>query len=229
VGGSVVATGVSAVRTVAHLARRRRGHPHRRRLLVASTVTVAMLLTACGSGEEVAGDDPDQAGADLVAEEDTGERVEEGADEVAAEPAPEADSTEDADENEGGVRAHRPPDDAEAFADCGSIGEQVPGAVIRFPDEDVSGSLDAGAGPVTVEVVGCGNTFEANVQWEAYHGDNRTPTLEGHTMGGTMGDWGAFSIAETYWTPGDWTVVVFEIDAESGERREYDEVTFTVG
>jgi hypothetical protein len=193
----------------------------RRWRLVLLAGATALLVVACG-GEEAGEDDPEAAGPELGADEESA-----GA---AAEPSPEVDTTEDdADAGEGGVREHRPPEDPDAFADCGSIGEDDPGAVIRFPSDDVSGSLDAGTGPVTVEVVGCGNTFEANVQWEAFHGDNRSPTLEGNTMGGTMGDWDTFSIVETYWTPGDWTVVVFEMDAESGDRREYDQVTFAVG
>ncbi len=190
----------------------------RRAVLVAAA---AALLVACGGEEapEDQGDDPESAAAsEEPAEEEP----------VAAPEEDEPADAEGADEEpteEGGLQEHRPAEDAESFADCGSIDEDAPGAVIRFPDD----GSDAGDGPVTVEVVGCGNTFEANVQWEAYHGNNTAPTLEGHTMGGTMGDWGAFSITETYWTPGDWTVVVFEIDAESGDRVEYDEVTFTVG
>lgn len=221
-GTSVVAS--EAGRSCPAEPRGRVGHqrPSRRWHVVLLAGAAALLLAACGGGEEAGEVDPEAAGPELGADEES--------EDAAAEPTPEADTTEeDADEGEGGVREHRPPDDPDAFADCGSIGEDDPGAVIRFPNDDVSGSLDAGSGPVTVEVVGCGNTFEANVQWEAYHGDNRTPTLEGHTMGGTMGDWDTFSIVETYWTPGDWTVVVFEIDAESGDRREYDQVTFTVG
>lgn len=188
------------------------------------------VLAACGGGEEapeLTVEDPGVSaeGDDAVGE--TGDAEGEDADQAGS-TEDDADASEDDAEANGGVREHRPPEDAESFADCGSIDTMDPGARIVFPHEDVSGSLDAGPGPVTVEVVGCGNTFEANVQWEAYHGQDANPTLDGFTMGGTMGDWGAFSIAETYWTPGDWTVVVFEIDAESGERREYDEVTFTV-
>jgi hypothetical protein len=196
-------------------------HRRLRRRPVLVVVALAVLLVACGRG------DPEDG---IAIEDVTEPSVSEGV----VEPPPEEESAEPPEEEpeeeveEGGVRNHRPPDAAAAFAGCDRIDDAAPGAVIRFPSEEVAGSLDAGSGPVTVEVVGCGNTFEANVQWEAYHGQNRNPTLEGHTMGGTMGDWGTFSIAETYWTPGDWTVVVFEVDAESGERREYDRVTFSV-
>jgi hypothetical protein len=184
---------------------------------------LSLLLTACGGSEEQPlGAAPEELSEELVEEP---EAPAEGApDEMGPE-----DGTAEEEPEEGGIREHRPPEEAASFADCGSIDDDDPGAVIRFPSEDVPGSLDAGTGPSTVEVVGCGNTFEANVQWEAYHGENRDPTLEGHATGGTMGDWRAFSITETYWTPGDWTVVVFEIDAESGERVEYDQVTFSVG
>ncbi len=178
---------------------------------------VVLLVVACGGGEQAGELSVDELDAEVEAPAEPVEEPESVEEEPAEEPV-----------EEGGVREHRPPQDAETFADCGSIDDRDPGAVIVFPSDDVAGSFDAGPGPVTVEVVGCGNTFEANVQWEAYHGQNRTPTLEGHTMGGTMGDWGAFSVAETYWTPGEWTVVVFEIDAESGERVEYDRVTFAV-
>ncbi len=203
------------------------------RSLVRAGVILGLLtlLAACG-GDEAA---PDLTVEDTVvsAEDDgeVGETTDAGSEDADGAGAPEddADGDEDEAEESGGVREHRPPEEAESFADCGSIDTMDPGARIVFPHEEVADSLDAGPGPVTVEVVGCGNTFEANVQWEAYHGQNANPTLEGFTMGGTMGDWGAFSIVETYWTPGDWTVVVFEIDAESGERREYDEVTFSVG
>lgn len=194
---------------------------------------LSLLLVACGEGDEAA--TAQDEGPDLAPEteapddEDDAPAQEDDASTEGDESDDSAEGDDDEPAEEGGVREHRPPEEAETFADCGSIDDADPGAVIRFPSEDVAGSLDAGDGPVTVEVVGCGNTFEANVQWEAYHGTNSTPTLEGHTMGGTLGDWGAFSIAETYWTPGDWTVVVFEMDAESGDRVEYDEVTFTVG
>lgn len=190
---------------------------------------LAALLVACGRGD---GDDLaiDDAGTgEQATPEDTAQESTDGDADPDVSDEGAADDDAGTDDGNGGVGEHRPPDDAESFADCGSIDTMDPGARIVFPSDDVAGSLDAGPGPVTVEVVGCGNTFEANVQWEAYHGQNANPTLEGFTMGGTMGEWGAFSITETYWTPGDWTVVVFEIDAESGERREYDEVTFTVG
>ncbi len=52
------------------------------------------------------------------------------------------------------------------------------GATIVFPSDEGDGWLDAGPGPVTVEVVGCSDTFEANLQYEAYHGQN------------TLGTWG---------------------------------------
>ena len=199
------------------------GHGARRTV---AAVVLALLAMACGGGD--AADDPS-------IDDPAGTGVEPSSDEEAAEFATDPDGdagsedpSEETNEDEGGVREHRPPEDAESFADCDRIDAMDPGARIAFPSADVDGSLAAGPGPVTVEVVGCGNTFEANVQWEAYHGQNATPTLEGVALGGTMGDWGAFVISETYWTPGDWTVVVFELDAESGERREYDDVTFTV-
>ena len=100
--------------------------------------------------------------------------------------------------------------------------------MILFPDADDPASLEAGPGPVTVEVAGCSDTFEANLQYDAFHGQDTSPTLSGFTSGRTLGTWDAFSSSETYWTPGSWTVEVFVDDAESGNRVEYDEVTFTV-
>lgn len=123
---------------------------------------------------------------------------------------------------------HRPDGAARGSVDCSAVTTPSPGAAIFFPDASDPASLQAGPGPVTVEVVGCSDTFEANVQYDAFHGQNSTPTLSGFTQGGTLGTFGEFTFEETFWTPGDWTVVVFEIDAESGDRVEYDQVTFTV-
>ena len=126
---------------------------------------------------------------------------------------------------ENGITTLRP--SSESVVDCESIDDQAAGAVLAFPTDD-DGPLDAGPGPVTVEFVGCSNTFEANLVYDAFHGENRNPTLTDHTTGGTMGNWSAFSFEETFWTSGDWTVVVYEDDAASGERREYDQVSFAV-
>ena len=230
VGGAIVDATVGEVGAETRGVSRGVGRSVRRRgRRVALLASVALVLVACGDGEDVGEVDAQEAGPELAPGSEEPAEAAEDTEPASPEDAEEDEPADDEDAGEGGVREHRPPEEPEAFADCGAIDDDAPGAVIRFPSEEVAGSLDAGDGPVTVEVVGCGNTFEANVQWEAYHGEDRNPTLEGHTMGGTMGDWGAFSIAETYWTPGDWTVVVFEIDAASGDRVEYDEVTFAVG
>jgi hypothetical protein len=181
-----------------------------------------LALAACG------GDD-DTAEADTAADET------EASDSADTDPAP--DDEPDASEAEGsngvaagvteenGMATLRPPE--EATPDCDGIDELAPGASLAFPTDD-AGMLDAGPGPVRVEFVGCSNTFEANLVYDAFHGADRSPSLTGFTAGGAMGDWGAFSFEEIFWTPGEWTVVVYEDDAESGDRQEYDQVTFSI-
>lgn len=180
-----------------------------------AAVLFALALVGCG-GEDA---------ADLDAP--AGDTAEDGAAEAAtttepaAEPPP-AIEPEHTDEN--GVAAVRP---GEADLDCGAVDEVAPGAELAFPtDED--GMLDAGAGPVTVEFIGCSNTFEANLVYDAFHGEDRNPSLTGNTTGGTLADWAAFTFEETFWTPGEWTVVVYENDAATGERQEYDQVSFSI-
>jgi hypothetical protein len=206
-----------------------------RRLVLAAAA--ALLLTACGGGDDApAADGQDAALVDEDAEEASNGQDVSGAatDDPDAAAAPDdaaADEPDDAaaeQTGDGGVAEHRPPAEAQAKLDCDAVSASPPGAVIVFPSGDGAGWLDAGPGPVTVEVVGCSDTFEANLQYEAFHGQNSTPTLSGFTQGGTLGTWGAFSFEETYWTPGDWTVVVFDDDAATGDRVEFDEVTFTV-
>lgn len=208
-----------------------------RRLALATGV--AFLLAACGGGDEL----PEADGQDaaLVDEQDSDEAGGEdglagAGDDVDDDPtatdapaeADDPDEAADEDADDGGIAQHRPPAEAQALVDCDGVTASPPGAIIVFPSDEGDGWLDAGPGPVTVEVVGCSDTFEANLQYEAFHGQNSSPTLSGFTQGGTLGTWGAFSFEETYWTPGDWTVVVFDDDAETGDRVEFDEVTFTV-
>lgn len=194
----------------------------------------ALLVVACGGPDDgvdddgLAGSSDTTDGSDAL---DVAEDTDEPADDVPADTAEQTDEADEADDeatDDGGLRAHRPPAEAEGLADCSAVTEDPPGAVIVFPSDHDPAWLEAGPGPVTVEVIGCSDTFEANLQYEAYHGQNSSPTLDGFTQGGTLGEWGAFSFEETYWTPGDWTVVVFDDDAESGQRVEFDEVTFTV-
>lgn len=221
--------------------RRGRGRHH----LAVAGVGVAVLLAGCGDDEMVVEDGTDATDVtDVVDEEgeDAGGATDDGAEESTDEDAAGdtesgddegAEDTDDAGEQDGeqedadedtGFAQHAAPDSI----DCSNITEESVGAVILFPDADDASTLDAGPGPVTVEVAGCSDTFEANLQYEAYHGQDANPTLSGFTSGGTMGNWEAFSISETYWTPGPWTVIVFDDDAESGERVEFDEVTFTI-
>jgi hypothetical protein len=194
---------------------------------------IAVVAAACGDG----GDTIEIDGAAATGSDDTGAVDAEGEADPAEEDATgEDDTAEDAAEDEPepeaggdeGLAAHRPSGAARAAIDCGAVANPVAGALIAFPNSDNPDTLQAGPGPVTVEVVGCSDTFEANVQYDAFHGQDSVPTLSGFTMGGSLGAWDVFSFEETYWTPGDWTVVVFVDDAESGDRVEYDQVTFTV-
>jgi hypothetical protein len=209
------------------------------RRLVAVAATLALLLAACGS------DDPDTDAAGITVEDTTDDPADdvaepgsddadgsatdpdEATDGASTEAAEDADADADEPAGAGGPSEHRPPPAGEP--DCAAVSASPPGAIISFPSDDDPSWLDAGPGPVTVEVVGCSDSFEANIQYDAFHGQDTTPTLSGFTEGGTLGTWGAFSFEETYWTPGDWTVVIFVDDAASGNRVEYDEVTFTVG
>ena len=111
--------------------------------------------------------------------------------------------------------------------ECLQIYSDEPGASIVFPDSNVI-THDAGISPAKVTVIGCSNTFEAAVVYEFYHGSNADPTIEGHTMGGAYGDWAEFTFTETLWTPGEWTILVLEQDAATGDRVVYDEVFVTV-
>ena len=215
------------------------GRPSSRHRVVAVATALALLVAGCGE------DEPDGDAAGITVEDGTDdaadpttETTEAGSDtdpattEAAdgAEDATSADTSGDDGTEEaaasGSPNEHRPPPAGEP--DCPAVTAAPPGAIISFPSDADPSWLDAGAGPVTVEVVGCSDSFEANIQYDAFHGQNTTPTLSGFTEGGTLGNWGEFSFEETYWTPGDWTVVIFVNDAESGNRVEYDEVTFTV-
>ena len=200
---------------------------------LAAFVVGALLVAGCGADDGEGIEVEDGVGSAASAEEGDAESgtVEPADDDADGATDAEDDATTGDDEaasedttGESGFPEHAPP----APLACAGIDEASPGAIILFPDADNPATLEAGPGPVTVVVEGCSDTFEANVEYEAYHGQNANPTLSGFTSGGTLGNWEAFSISETYWTPGEWTVVVFELDAESGDRVEYDEVTFTV-
>lgn len=205
----------------------------RSRRLLWLLAVIALAATACGGDDDtVAVEDAatdDVATTDEDADDgDSAQAPEAGESDAddAVEPATE-DTAEQADEVDDDGE-HRPSEALRSTIDCSTVATSGVGATILFPDSNDPASLQAGPGPVTVEVVGCSDTFEANVQYDAFHGQDTTPTLSGFTQGGTLGSWEEFSFEETYWTPGDWTVVVFVDDAESGNRVEYDQVTFTV-
>ena len=204
---------------------------------LASVMILALALAACG--DEDADDAEGLAVEDLEELDDDADDLDDPDDAEVEDPdadvedegtddADDADTTTD-DENgeDRELTTHQAPADAEP--DCAAIDQQEPGATIAFPSPDGDGWQDAGDSPVSVEVVGCSNTFEANLQYEAYHGQDSSPTLEGFTMGGTMGNWEEFRFEETFWTPGEWRIVVFEYDAASGDRQDYDEQTFVIG
>ncbi|MEX2551347.1 MAG: hypothetical protein WD638_14090 [Nitriliruptoraceae bacterium] len=183
--------------------------------------------------EDVAGEEPDAAGdgeaagdGDADAEPDPDPAPDGDAD---AEPDPDPAPDEPADApTTSATGEHRPPPAAQASADCTTVTDPPPGAIIAFPADTDPTWLDAGPGPVLVEFIGCSESFEANLQYEAFHEQDTSPTLSGITEGGTLGTWDSFGFEETFWTPGDWTVVVFVNEGSSGARVEYDEVTFTV-
>lgn len=185
----------------------------------------ALILVSTGCGGDGGPAEAEPSGAET-------EVVEDGADADGADDGAE-DGQGDTDEGvipadvteEEGMATMRPP--ADAVPECENIEQLEPGASLTFPTDD-AGMLDAGPGPVRVEFVGCSNTFEANLVYDAFHGQDTSPSLTGFTMGGSMGDWGAFSFEELFWTPGEWTVVVYEDDAATGDRQEYDQVTFSI-
>lgn len=207
-------------------------HRWRRSWLVALT---ALAAVACG-GDEPAEEAADAASeADDTASDDT-QTADDQADDAASDDtqsvdddADDADDESDAGADEGtttsqGPAELRPTGGGPSDADCAANNTQQPGAEITFPSDGVT----AGNSPVTVEVVGCSNTFEANLQYEVFHDQNTSPTLDGFTSGGTLGTWASFSLEETYWTPGTWRVEVFENNANTGARDLYDTVSFTV-
>lgn len=53
------------------------------------------------------------------------------------------------------------------------------------------------------------------------------PAITGHTMGGAYGEWAEFRFTETL-APGEWTILVGEQDASTGELVYYDAVPVTV-
>lgn len=180
---------------------------------------IALAAASCGGGDDtVAIEDVGATDVATDAEED-----DDSAGTQVAEPGEGADTATVDDDGE-----HRPSEALRATIDCDTVATSGAGASILFPDSSDPASLQVGTGPVTVEVVGCSDTFEANVQYDAFHGQDTQPTMSGFTSGGTLGSWEEFSFEETYGTAGDWTVVVFVNDAESGNRIEYDQVTFTV-
>jgi hypothetical protein len=187
----------------------------------------AVVVVACGGAE----DPPAGGGSEAGSGPDTSE-------EAPQEPAvgegpgfdePDGGSVQEGSVDQGsaaGPTEHRP---AEGFSpDCSAFDGDAPGASLVFPDEGDPAWGGAGVSPVTVEFVGCADTYEANVAYEAFHGEDRRPTLSGSTMGGTLGDWAEFRFEETFWTPGEWRVELVEVDAEDGERRVHDEIRFTV-
>jgi hypothetical protein len=190
------------------------------------------LLVLAGCGDD---DGSAAAGTNDAGSEASNEAAGDDAGDADPDTDPDAEPDEGADDSdtlvpaevveENGMATLRPPDDT--ASDCGDLDQLDPGASFAFPTDD-DGILDAGPGPVRVEFVGCSNTFEANLVYDAFHGEDLGPTLTESTMGGSMGDWEAFSFEEIFWTPGRWTVVIYEDDAATGDRQEYDRVTFSI-
>lgn len=214
--------GRHVLRPIHHFVPRTKGHSPRLLWILA---VVALAAASCAGEGTV--DVQDEAADDVATAEDDAETQEpepaepdESSDNDAAD-LPSGDEIDDDGE-------HRPSMALRSTIDCNAIATSGAGATIVFPDSNDPSSLQVGAGPVTVEVVGCSDTFEANVQYDVFYGQDTQPTISGYTEGGTLGSWEEFSFEETYSTPGDWTVVVFVNDANSGNRVEYDQITFTV-
>ncbi|MFA9429047.1 Gmad2 immunoglobulin-like domain-containing protein [Egicoccus sp. AB-alg2] len=156
----------------------------RRPVLRSAVVTLALLLAACGGqgGSEPSLVDPtepaDEQPAEPETEADEADEPEpqtEGdtADDV-EEPAQEADNgtddTADDDAQAGDDANGATPDPAALEDPCadhqGREGDAFIEVVSPVAEQQVE---DLGA----VELVGCSNVFEANVQWELYDGDGR--------------------------------------------------------
>lgn len=78
--------------------------------------------------------------------------------------------------------------------------------------------------PVTVTV--SGNVFEGNVNWELLR-DGGPPVRQGY-VSTAMGSWESAEIHLRRLAPGRYTLVCFEVDAETGDRRNADDKTFSV-
>jgi hypothetical protein len=146
-------------------------------------------------------------------------------------PSPASDATDDegtTQDDSASVSADiTPSPDAAHDSDCAAIDIDDPGAFLTFPDPDAARSYDIDNGPVALTVVGCSNTFEANLVYALRNGEGEEPRITGHTMGGTYGGWAEFRFTETL-PPGEWTVLVGEDDPSTGERVYYDAVPVTV-
>lgn len=214
--------GRDVLRPIRHFMPRAKGHPVRLLWILA---VIALTAAACGGDgtvdvEDGAVDDVATTDDDPETQDPEPSEPDEASDNDAAD-LPLEDELDDDGE-------HRMSAALRSSIDCNAVATSSPGATIVFPDSNDPSSLQVGTGPVTVEVVGCSDTFEANVQYDAFHEQDTQPTISGFTEGGTLGSWDEFSFEETYWTSGDWTVIVFVTDAQSGNRVEYDQVTFTV-
>ncbi|QBI21074.1 cell wall-binding repeat-containing protein [Egibacter rhizosphaerae] len=126
------------------------------------------------------------------------------------------------------VSTHHAGEDAEAAADCEALREDGDGAALVFPGRDGPGWDQAGAAPVEVDFLGCGSGFEGHLDYELWHEDDLRARVGDGTFAGALGEWRRFSFRELLHRSGDWRVEVFQLDAATGERLDYDEQTFTV-
>lgn len=145
----------------------------RRHLAVAAVA--ALVLGACGADDTIGDlEEPvvEPPEAELDEEADEAEEPDE-ADEAAAEEPDDADAEEPGeatppDSDDAGEPGAGPtPDPAELEEPCGPHEDRTDEAFIEVVAPVDEQQVTAGA----VELVGCSNVFEANVQWSLYDGD----------------------------------------------------------
>lgn len=170
-------------------------------------VAVLALVAGCGRNGSDTDGQPATSSADAVAP------VQPTAPTVGDTPSAATPGTIEQEGDEQGVTdrtdgGHRAEPLGISLPDCTKILTSRPGMMLAFPDPTQPVTLEAGAVPASIEVVGCANTSGGAVVYEIYHGDDRSPTLEGTARGDMSGSWAEFRFEETLWIAGTWRVVL---------------------